>query len=417
MPPPVQPWTRLIRPQDLGWVLLFAVLALFGPDRSPIEIATLMAMTAFQLVEPRIHYFDSVRGAGIAILIKILLCYALIGYTGGISSSYYLTLLFPIIAAATTQGPWGTAIFTALACTSYLSFILVLDLERYIIPSDQIPELVLRVAALSVVGFLTYQLAEENRVKARDAQAVAEQLGTANRSLQAAEAAVRRADRLAALGQLTAGLAHELRNPIATIKSSAEMLHRNLESGNPMASELAGFISAEVDRTNSLITRFLEFARPLKLRLEDTDLTAVIDRAILNLKRQQPVDVFTNYSPDVKPMRVDAELLERVFYNLLQNAVQASPANAAITVKTREASGGAEVAVIDRGSGIEKQHLENIFNPFFTTKKEGVGLGLAIVSKIVNEHGGKITVESEPGQGSIFRVFLPARVSASGETR
>jgi len=98
-----------------------------------------------------------------------------------------------------------------------------------------------------------------------------------------------------------------------------------------------------------------------------------------------------------------------VVYNLLENAAQASPPGGAITVKTRPVDSGVEIAVIDRGAGIADQDRESIFNPFFTTKPDGVGLGLAIVAKIVDEHGGKIAVESEPGQGSVFRVLLPTK--------
>ena len=104
--------------------------------------------------------------------------------------------------------------------------------------------------------------------------------------------------------------------------------------------------------------------------------------------------------------------MERVFYNLLLNAAQASPPRGAITVKTRRAEDVVEIAVIDRGAGIDPKNRESIFNPFFTTKPDGVGLGLAIVSKIVDEHGGKIAVESEPGKGSVFRVYLPATAAA-----
>ena len=107
--------------------------------------------------------------------------------------------------------------------------------------------------------------------------------------------------------------------------------------------------------------------------------------------------------------------MERVIYNLLLNAAQASPPNASVTVKTRENDGMVEIKVIDRGMGIPPKLIENIFNPFYTTKSGGVGLGLAIVSKIVDEHGGSISVESEPGEGSVFRIYLPFRQTLKEE--
>jgi signal transduction histidine kinase len=171
-----------------------------------------------------------------------------------------------------------------------------------------------------------------------------------------------------------------------------------------------------VDRINSLITRFLDFARPRHLRLETTDLHAMLDGAIEHFDREKSgaaasVTVFKNYSCDVPLVRIEPELMEHVITNLLSNAAQASPPGAVVTLKTRLAATTeglkAEIAVIDRGSGIDPKHLESIFNPFFTTKAEGVGLGLAVVSKIVDEHGGEIAVESTPGEGSVFRVYLP----------
>jgi two-component system, NtrC family, sensor histidine kinase HydH len=230
----------------------------------------------------------------------------------------------------------------------------------------------------------------------------------ANEQLQKAEEAVRRSDRLAALGQLSGGLAHELRNPLGTIKASAEMLQRAVNAENEVAREVSGFIVSEVDRTNSLITRFLDFARPFRLRLEAADLAQTLDRAVAAAERETPqVAIYKNYSPEIRPFPFDSELLERVFLNLIVNAAQATEPGGAVTVKTRAVNGTVEVAVIDRGSGIDPKNLSDIFNPFFTTKPQGVGLGLAIVSKIVDQHGGKITVDSEPGKGSIFRVFLP----------
>ena len=233
-------------------------------------------------------------------------------------------------------------------------------------------------------------------------------MAQANEQLQKAEEAVRRSDRLAALGQLSGGLAHELRNPLGTIKASAEMLQRAVNAENEVAREVSGFIVSEVDRTNSLITRFLDFARPFRLRLEAADLAQTLDRAVAAAERETPqVAIYKNYSPEIRPFPFDSELLERVFLNLIVNAAQATEPGGAVTVKTRAVNGTVEVAVIDRGSGIDPKNLSDIFNPFFTTKPQGVGLGLAIVSKIVDQHGGKITVDSEPGKGSIFRVFLP----------
>ncbi len=278
-------------------------------------------------------------------------------------------------------------------------------------------DLILRELTFPIAGFLTYELLEANRAATRRAQRAAEQLAEANKQLQEAEAQVRRTERLAALGQLSAGLAHEIRNPLSTIKGSAEMLLKNVDADGAVAHELAGFISTEVDRTNALVTRFLDFARPLALRLEKTEIGEVIDEAVAQVEKHTPpleVSIYKNYSPDIPPFLIDRQLIERVLYNLLLNAAQASPPQGSITVKTRQAGdtgegSTVEIDVIDRGTGIAPKDRESIFNPFFTTKSSGVGLGLAIVSKIVDEHGGQITVESEPGAGSVFRVFLPVR--------
>jgi len=194
-----------------------------------------------------------------------------------------------------------------------------------------------------------------------------------------------------------------LRNPLGSIKGSADLLARSTTHSDPMAKELASIISAEVDRTNSLVTRFLDFARPLEPRRESTDITNVIDRAVARAK----VDVVRDYSASLPKLAIDPELMEQVFLNLVTNAAQASAPSEPITIRTREVDDQAEVSVIDQGCGIPPDKIETIFNPFVTTKQNGVGLGLAIVAKIVDGHSGKMSVESEPGKGSTFRVLLP----------
>jgi signal transduction histidine kinase len=302
----------------------------------------------------------------------------------------------------------GTAATTLAACGVYLSFLALLESRDQYLPRDQVGELVLRVLFLPVVGFLTNQLAQQNRIEARKLQATAAELAQVNASLKDAEADVRRADRLAALGQLTAGLAHELRNPLATMRSSAEMLARRVALENEIAREMAANITEEVDRTGSLITRFLDFARPRSLQMETGDIHGMLDRSVERFhKSASEVSVFKNYSPDVPPLRFDGAMMEQVMLNLLTNAAQASPAGGVVTVKTQRAAEWVWISVIDRGSGIAAKDLESVFNPFFTTKAEGVGLGLAVVAKIIEEHGGEISVDSTQGEGSVFLIRLP----------
>lgn len=405
-PRAVARWRRYVRPQDLVWLLFFSALARFGPEQHPLVLGGLLTLGVVQVLEPRI-------GAITSIVLELGLCFLIIGKGGGISSSYFVVLFLPVMSAGTNFGLLGAALGSLAAAAEYLSFLLLLDPDQYV-PPDQIPEIVLRAVFFPVVGFLTYQLAAASRAETRKAQAAAEQLAEANRSLKEAQAQVRRTERVAALGQLTAGLAHELRNPLGTMKTSAEMLTRNVAQENEIAREMAGFIASEVDRTNSLITRFLDFARPQHMRLESGDVHAMLDQAIARFAHENPargVSVIKNYSPDVLPVHFDAELMERVILNLISNAAQASAPGSVVTVKTRvaEPNGKAmvEISVIDTGSGIDAKNLENIFNPFFTTKADGVGLGLAICSKIVDDHGGSIAVESTPGEGSVFRVYLP----------
>jgi two-component system sensor histidine kinase HydH len=407
---PLIRWIRVIRAQDVVWVLLFLLLGImsrytnFG-DASLYGM--LAALATVQVLESKIPALDSTRGRILGLVFKFLISFLLIGYTNGVDSPFWLVLLLPVVSAATSFGILGTLAVFVLAAMTYLLFLLpvFIDWARYEIDAATI---IWRIIFLAMAANLANTLAEDLRIQSRQSRRNADKLAAANQQLQEAEEAVRRSDRLAALGQLSAGLAHELRNPLGTIRASSEMLSRSLSAENDVAREVAGFIATEVDRANSLITRFLQFARPLEIRPERADLAQMLDRAIALVEREAPgIAIYRNYAPEIPPFPFDAELLERVFYNLVLNAVQATPAGGAVTVKARAGAGLAEVAVIDRGLGIEPKHLETIFNPFFTTKPQGVGLGLAIVSKIVDEHGGKITVESDPGKGSVFRVLLP----------
>ncbi|MCX6609782.1 MAG: ATP-binding protein [Acidobacteria bacterium] len=399
--------------RDAVWVLLFLALHFSSRIVNDAEAEMLAAFAIFEIVEPRIGYFQRAsQGRFLGVAIRLLLAYLLMGVTGGITSSYYLILLLPVVRAATLFGPLVSLIATLVAALSYLSFLLYLDFATQVIPQDQQQEISFRILFLFLAAYLTYQLARTNREQAVRYQTLASEFATANENLKAAQSEVQRSERLAALGQLTAGLAHELRNPLGTIKNSAEMLAKRLPGADPIARELSGYISTEVDRTNELVKRFLDFARPFRLRVEAAELTEVIDRAIQQVENraaQHKVTIIRNDSPDVGPLPIDAQWIEQLVANLLGNAIDASAEGSAVTILTRPAEGGSELVVVDRGAGIAPESIASVFNPFFTTKADGTGLGLAIVSKIVDEHRGRIHVESVPGEGSTFRVWLPDR--------
>ncbi len=366
------------------------------------EMGFMAALAALQLIEGRVAFLDRHWGRAASVILQLVIGYLLIGITGGVESPYYLTLLLPIVSTASYLGFTGTVISSVVAIGAYLSFLLFIDWNQWVIDPEAMHVLTIRCLLPAVAAVLVNSLGDAARRESARYKKTAEQLAEANRNLSAAEAEVRRTERLAALGQLSAGLAHELRNPLGSIKGSADLLVRSAAKDNPIAQELASIISTEVDRTNLLVTRFLDFARPLEPRREPTELAAVIDQAA----SRAHVEIVRDFGA-LPPLPLDAALMEQVFINLLTNARQASSAEAPVTVRTREAGGQTEICVIDQGSGIPADKLEAIFNPFFTTKQDGVGLGLAIVAKIIDGHGGKMTVESEPGKGTTFRITLP----------
>jgi signal transduction histidine kinase len=232
--------------------------------------------------------------------------------------------------------------------------------------------------------------------------------------LKKSKSYIRRADRLASLGTLTAGLAHEIRNPLVAIKTFTQLLPERLED-EEFRNHFLTIASAEVDRISSLINELLEFARPSDPKLELEDVNSILDGMVLLIStetKKKHVDIVKYYSNDLPLARMDREQIKQVFLNVLLNAVEATPENGRISVRTRSfiKPGGdpyLQIEFTDTGYGIPREHLEEIFNPFFTTKDKGCGLGLSISSQIVQDHKGYITVESELNKGSSFFINIP----------
>ena len=232
--------------------------------------------------------------------------------------------------------------------------------------------------------------------------------------LKKSKSYIRRADRLASLGTLTAGLAHEIRNPLVAIKTLTQLLPERLDD-EEFRTQFLQIASGEVDRISSLVTELLDFARPSDPKLELEDINAILDGMILlastETKKKQ-ININKNFSSDIPPIQIDREQIKQVFLNILLNAIEATSENGRITVKTRSFTkpGGepyVQIEFTDTGYGIPEEYLEDIFNPFFTTKSTGSGLGLSISSQIVQEHRGYIDVESQREKGSSFFINLP----------
>jgi signal transduction histidine kinase len=401
---------------DMLWLLFLLGLALVPPLREPHKQLTLVAIGVVQLVESRLIARWPLYGRYGVVLVKILLATLLINHTGelSINSSYYPIYYVPIVTAALHFGAWGTLLWTLLASAAYCSH-LYPALQEYTLTAGGAAELVIRILFFFLAAMVVNRFTLENRRQTARYQQVAEQLTKTNRELERAQAEARRSERLAALGHLSAGLAHEIRNPLGVIKGSAEMLHQKLENSNPLASELAGYISSEVNRASALVTRFLDFARPLRTETRPQQVSVLLDQALNSVAGQWQggkVSVQREYGSDLPLVPLDEKLCQQAFLNLVQNAYEAMDAeggNLRVEVSTARSNGrnGVEVRLRDSGPGVPAEMRDQIFNPFVTTKKTGVGLGLSIVSKIVDEHHGTIRLENAEGNGAGFVIFFP----------
>ncbi|HUI67031.1 MAG TPA: ATP-binding protein [Nitrospirota bacterium] len=229
------------------------------------------------------------------------------------------------------------------------------------------------------------------------------------------EEKVRRQEQLAVVGSLAAGIAHEIRNPLASLSGSIQILQGELDlKGDDK--HLMDIVVRETDRLNTIISEFLDYARPQTAHAEKILLFPLLEETITLLKNSRDFGEGLTIRAQVDPQVViqgDAQRMRQVFWNLLINACQAMPDGGEITVSAMPMSrsggdsGWCEIVIKDMGCGIAHEYLDKIFDPFFTTKMGGTGLGLAIVERIIEDHGGIIDVESETGRGTKFRIRLP----------
>jgi two-component system sensor histidine kinase HydH len=222
---------------------------------------------------------------------------------------------------------------------------------------------------------------------------------------------IARNQRLASVGRLAAGVAHEIRNPLSSIKGLATYFKERYQDKLD-DQQIANIMIQEVDRLNRVVGQLLDFARPIKISKKPFSMQALIEDSLKLVERQaseKNIKIETRFPAQMGPVSVDPDRLNQVLLNLYLNAIDSMDAGGrlAISITNSLPTHNTEIKIMDDGTGINQEDLAHIFDPYFTTKATGTGLGLAIVHNIVDAHGGKVTVESHPGRGTTFKISLP----------
>jgi len=221
------------------------------------------------------------------------------------------------------------------------------------------------------------------------------------------EEALLKSQRLATIGELAAMVGHDLRNPLTAIAGAEYYLKKKERSRlSRKAQEMLGLIAQSVERSNKIITDLLDYSREPVMQYVETDAKSITKDALAQVKIPRNVRVVDSTKKQPK-ITVDADKMQRVFVNVIKNAVEAMPTGGTLTILSTRTNSHLRIAFKDTGEGMTKETIEKIWSPLFTTKPSGIGLGLPIVKRLVEAHGGSIIVESEPGKGSTFTVTIP----------
>ena len=261
-------------------------------------------------------------------------------------------------------------------------------------------------SSFATLGFLLGYVVEKRRQERQAAAIIQAQMQTLGQT----RTRLAQSEKLAALGQLAATIAHEVRNPLAVIRSAAQGLGEQLPPAKEEARQASAFITAEIDRLNNVVTSLLTFARPLQLQQRDVPVHELLDRALLLAREElasKRVDVDRHEGAGIGTVRADADLMSQVLLCLLSNAAEAVPAGGRILLDAESGDGSVRIGVNDSGPGVPEALRERIFEPFFTTRSRGTGLGLAIALQIVEAHGGRIEVADGTRGGARFTITLP----------
>jgi two-component system, NtrC family, sensor histidine kinase HydH len=318
--------------------------------------------------------------------------------------------VLPIVIAALYRGWRGgllAAIFSGV-CD------MIFTLGTIVVPrsiQDHLATQFAETVDFVLVGLVAGILADRQREQKKTLEKTTEQLGLVYKELQENFERMKRAERLYAIGQLSAGLAHEIRNPLASLSGTIGILRRNPAS-TEKRSECLDIMDKECQRLNNLLTSFLDFAKPRPPKLIEIDISSVLDsvmKLVSHTLDQRTLALQKETALQLPVLQCDPELLKQVLVNLLINAIQASSDGGEILLQARTRGSELLLQVRDQGSGISAEDLDKIFDPFFTTKEHGTGLGLSVAYQIVEQLGGSLTAERNFDKGMTFTVSLPIR--------
>ena len=271
---------------------------------------------------------------------------------------------------------------------------------------QQYAEIAMYFIIATLVGYLS-QVQRKTRERLEKAGS---ELKAAYQKLNDTFDQLRHSERLASLGRLSAGIAHEIRNPLGSIQGAVEILGQHIQEGDPR-SEFALIARQEISRLEKLTGEILQFSKPAppkRLRVKWHEIIESATRLVADQANRQNVEIVSRADTTESPILVDPEQVKQVLINIFINAIQAQPGGGKIVIQVYDEGGDSIVSIQDSGPGIKPDQLDSVFDPFFTSKRQGTGLGLSISFQLVRNNDGRIRVTSEPDQGACFFVAFPA---------
>lgn len=316
---------------------------------------------------------------------------------------YYL----PIVFAGLTGG-WRLGLFTAVLASVCFA---IGTPAVWTVPAANILDQCLEMMVFCLVGLVSGVLTDRERRQKVALHKATLQLHAVYQELQENFERMKRAEKLSALGQLSAGLAHEIRNPLASIDGAARVVQRETHS-EERRREFLEIIQKECRRLNGLLTNFLNFARPRQLSLQLVDVEQLVESVLVLARHagtQHELSLESRIPAKLPKLECDPEQIKQVLLNLVMNAIQAMPAGGLVRVDAHAHASEMNIDVHDHGPGIHAADVDRIFDPFFTTKEGGSGLGLSVAHQILTQHGGSLTIARNSKDGATLRIALPLR--------